>query len=355
MKTFKQFLRESKENFRFFDDFTSTDIDKVFKLYDKFTSKIIFEPYNNRTYKRPPSRIQDVPQRNDSSYVQLDQGLKIKILDVNSTHWDTEVLFKLAEPTGNENGRTYHHNGNEQIRKNFDGYVFFVKVGSEKKQRRGGEEPYVLPEDDETITPGSFIGHTIFGAFSSNEAAKNIVVDKSLETKHFFGNINAGKMHLDSLEGFPREITGWVYVYNNNLKTLHGSPRKIHNSFSSQSNSFSASSNPITSLEGAPEYIESGASFSDCAQLRSIAGIHKIIKHATSLDFSGCPIKSGVLGLLEIQGLSKVKLADDRNKVENYDELVRVEEIVNKHLKVSDTLECQDELIDAGLEEYAKL
>ena len=62
------------------------------------------------------------------------------------------------------------------------------------------------------------------------------------------------------------------------------------------------------------------------------------------IDFSKNKISSHVLGLLKIKGLKHVKLSNKK-----------VETIINKYLPEGDILECQSELMDAGLEEYAKL
>jgi hypothetical protein len=60
------------------------------------------------------------------------------------------------------------------------------------------------------------------------------------------------------------------------------------------------------------------------------------------------PIKSHVLGLLMIEGCSSVELYNKK-----------VESILNKYLPTTKSrqavIECQKELIEAGLEEYAKL
>jgi hypothetical protein len=62
---------------------------------------------------------------------------------------------------------------------------------------------------------------------------------------------------------------------------------------------------------------------------------------------SGNPIKSHVLGVLLIHGVTEIKM--DNNEVQN---------ILNGHLPskgMESVLECQDELIEAGFDEYAKL
>jgi hypothetical protein len=108
---------------------------------------------------------------------------------------------------------------------------------------------------------------------------------------------------------------------------------------------FYCSYNQLTSLQGAPSVVKGGFV---CAnnKLTSLAGIHKIVKEIHGCaDFNGNLIKSNVLGLMRIKGLTRVFL--DNEQVEN---------ILNKYLKGDrDIIKCQSELLDAGLEEFAKL
>ena len=108
---------------------------------------------------------------------------------------------------------------------------------------------------------------------------------------------------------------------------------------------FVCSHNKLTSLQGAPSVVKGDFS---CFynNLTSLAGIHKIIKEIHGFaNFYDNPIKSNVLGLMRIKGLTRVILANKQ-----------VENILNKYLTGDrDIIKCQSELLDAGLEEYAKL
>lgn len=149
---------------------------------------------------------------------------------------------------------------------------------------------------------------------------------------------------LGSLEGGPAKISGNYYCDNNNLRDLKGAPKEI-----TKEHNFNCSDNKLTSLEGIPETI---GGVVNCAnnELTSLKNIHLQLKELTgsderSINFFGNPIKSHVLGLLKIKGLKKVTL--DNKKVEA---------IINKHLKGErDIFDCQEELEDAGYEEFAKL
>jgi hypothetical protein len=54
---------------------------------------------------------------------------------------------------------------------------------------------------------------------------------------------------LRTLEGSPREVGGNFHCYGNQLKTLEGSPREV-------GGNFYCDENPLISLEGAPEVIK---------------------------------------------------------------------------------------------------
>ena len=173
------------------------------------------------------------------------------------------------------------------------------------------------------------------------------------------GNFVCSHNKLTSLQGAPSVVKGDFSCYNNNLTSLQGAPSVVNGYFSCSNNKltslegapsvvnggFACFSNNLTSLEGAPSVVNGGFScFSN--NLTSLAGIHKIIKEIHGCaDFNGNLIKSNVLGLMRIKGLTRVIL--DNKQVQN---------ILNKYLKGDrDIIKCQSELLDAGLEEYAKL
>ena len=108
-----------------------------------------------------------------------------------------------------------------------------------------------------------------------------------------------------------------LIIRDNNLSTLEGiSPRVGHNLWAARNN------------------------------LTSLHNIHKHLKYVgISIGFKHNPIKSHVLGLLLIDGLQKIFL-DNKE----------VEDIINKHLKNGrDIFACQEELIEAGFDEFANL
>ena len=127
----------------------------------------------------------------------------------------------------------------------------------------------------------------------------------------------------------------------NQLTSLEGAP-------SSVGGYFWCSYNQLTSLEGAPSSV--GCDF-DCYNnhLASLTSIHKILKQMNgTFHANGNPLKSNVIGLLLVKGCKEVIL--DNNQVM---------EIMNRHMKSPfghlRVLECQSEMLDANLGEWAEL
>jgi hypothetical protein len=155
-------------------------------------------------------------------------------------------------------------------------------------------------------------------------------------------------------DGIKFNQTESFSIADNALETFEGCPSHVDGDFNCQNNK-------LKSFEGAPAVIKSDGLFGG----NLFESLHDIHKHIKQVDGSlyfvsqysymkrSCPIKSAVLGLLQIKGLQTVTLTDTRDKEH---ELYKVQEIINTFLKTPDKmLECQDALIDAGLEEYAKL
>jgi hypothetical protein len=68
------------------------------------------------------------------------------------------------------------------------------------------------------------------------------------------------------------------------------------------------------------------------------------VKYCEIIDLGNNPILSNVLGLLKIEGLMVVYLLNKE-----------VQAIINKYLPMGDIFKCQEELIEAGFEDYAKI
>lgn len=165
---------------------------------------------------------------------------------------------------------------------------------------------------------------------------------------HIHGSFWCINNKLTSLEGGPTQVDGDFNCCDNNLGSLKGAPRRVGVP-GKLGGMFICRGCKLTSLEGAPEYVN--AAF-DCSEnkLVSLKNVHKFIKELRSqFDATKNPIKSHVLGLLLIKGITNIRLDNKQ-----------VERILNKYLgKVgsdrSMLLQAQEELMEAGLEEFAQL
>lgn len=184
-----------------------------------------------------------------------------------------------------------------------------------------------------------------------SEGPNGVVVDEDTEVQDFEkdklpfkfdivkGDFIISAAGLKTLENTPNEVTGDFFADHLDISSFAGGPKKV-------GGSYVVGGTSVTSFDGAAAQIENDLHCEDCKQLTSLQGIHKNIKHiGGKASFADCPITSHVLGLLLIDGLQSVKLDE-----------VKVMEVINKHLKGErDTLMCQQELIDGGFADFAKL
>ena len=144
---------------------------------------------------------------------------------------------------------------------------------------------------------------------------------------------------LTSLEGSPKKVTGLFDCSHNELTSLVGGPEYV-------GDSFLCYDNELTSLKGAPSHVD-GDFYCYDNELTSLKDVYKHITEIKGIfDASDNPIKSHVLGSLLIKGVTEVRLDNKQ-----------VEEILNRHLGKGRVgmLMAQEELIEAGLEEFAQL
>ena len=80
-------------------------------------------------------------------------------------------------------------------------------------------------------------------------------------------------------------------------------------------------------------------------KLTNLKGIHKHLEYCKGVIlFQQNPINSHILGLLKIKNLQGVVFTDNS-----------LTDIINKYLPEGNLLGCQQELIDAGFEDFAQL
>lgn len=102
----------------------------------------------------------------------------------------------------------------------------------------------------------------------------------------------------------------------------------------------------LQSLEGVPTSIDGNFSCYNCDKIKSLDYLPKQI---TGMIFLGLTSKvKDVLKIFNIKGIKYLYFDDTRK-------LKKLEKIINKYLPKRDMLNCQDELIEAGFEEYAEV
>ena len=138
------------------------------------------------------------------------------------------------------------------------------------------------------------------------------------------------------------KVLGIFDCSQTNITSLEGGPSWV-------GGDFYCSFTKITSLEGGPSYV--GCDFS-CVEtkIKSLHNIHKEIKHIGNRMLIPDTVISHILGVMFIKGLQKIQFYY-RNTEQN-----QVENIINKHLAGDRDIHlAQEELLEAGLKEYAKL
>lgn len=156
------------------------------------------------------------------------------------------------------------------------------------------------------------------------------------------GNFTCYQTRVTSLKGAPSRVEGNCRFGALRLRSLKGCPSYV-------GGFFECSGTKITSLEGAPEY--TGHDFwCGHTKIRSLHDVHKQIKYIGGSAYLSHTIISNVLGLILIKGLKKIGFVGPN------DAHIKVQLIINKHLKGDrDVHACQEEMLEAGLVEYAKL
>ncbi len=188
-----------------------------------------------------------------------------------------------------------------------------------------------------------------------------------------------------SLEGLPKNFTGDLLINDcGNLKNLKGCPPQLREIYLNGSGLESFEGGPVEvkaftaehmaklkTLKGFPKIVREWAHLSadlikefDCEcdnvemltidfPVENLKNFHKAFKRVVSLSIYGDDIKSHILSLMLVKNLKEVIL------INGGDVLNEAIDIVNDHLP-NDTgmdglLACQDALMEAGLDQYAKI
>lgn len=155
-------------------------------------------------------------------------------------------------------------------------------------------------------------------------------------------NFVCSNLRLTSLRNSPRSVGRNFSVQLNLLTSLEGGPEKV-------GGTFSINENPVTSLEYAPREMDS--LMLRRTKISSLKNIHKQIREIHWDIYLENKPMTNILGLMLVKGLQEVILDTHTNT--KTDKAVK---ILNKHLVVGrDIHACQEEMLEAGLSEYAKL
>jgi hypothetical protein len=155
--------------------------------------------------------------------------------------------------------------------------------------------------------------------------------------------------NLTSLKGFPSKVGGSIVISEcEKLSTLTDLPNEFKFSF------ILTYCKNIKSFDGMPKIIHDNVILAR----NGFTSLHNIHKHFERidgvLDITSDIIEDSLLGILLIAGVHEFDVTGTKRK-----EYKSAAAIINKYLKLgggrSNVIDCQRELIEAGLEDYAKL
>jgi hypothetical protein len=174
--------------------------------------------------------------------------------------------------------------------------------------------------------------------FSKQQLTEIPKVIMEIPKSNWPANLNIEHNRLTTLNGLPDTISGDFNASHNSLKTLKGLSKTI-------AGTCLLNYNELDNFEGIKDVIVDGSLILDGNNFTSLKGIEKAFKSVNgSISLRGNKIQANVLGLLKIKGCKKVKLSNDH-----------LESILNKYLPEGDLFDCQEELIEAGLDKLAQL
>lgn len=160
------------------------------------------------------------------------------------------------------------------------------------------------------------------------------------------GNFILDNNELVDLENGPSHVKLNYYVKHNKLTSLKGCPIVVDGRFD-------VSDNEIITVDHLPEFVHVLSLARN--KIKSISGIHKMMKDCTTIDLSGNSIREGGIGLILVNGLKTI--AYDNNEEKWNPNFTSALNIIRKYLGQGSKvmLKCQQELMDIGLEAFAKL
>jgi len=158
---------------------------------------------------------------------------------------------------------------------------------------------------------------------------------------------DADKNNLTNLEGGPEETSGQYTAWKNKLTSLKGCPKFV-------GEDFDVSDNQLTEIDFAPEIILGDFNIAK-NKITSLKDIHKKCHQCNGhIVIGGTPISKAILGVILIDHLESLSVIV---QVAHSMPLLKAAAIVNKYLGKgkAGVLDAQNELIEAGLDDFAEL
>lgn len=157
----------------------------------------------------------------------------------------------------------------------------------------------------------------------------------------------AGDVILKSYKGSTLPVQfGIVHdgfsIQDSNLTSFVGAPRSV-------GKWFNGVNTKVSSIAGMPSYIGQGLGIWN-TRIHSLSGIHKVVRVCKG-HFSCNKNVTHILGLLLVKGIIEVNIDSGELGERNGP----IDNIINKYLGTENVIMAQDELLDAGFIEQAKI
>lgn len=242
-----------------------------------------------------------------------------------------------------------------------------LKVGKDGRISYSGEIEFDHPNDSETTLPFSFKKVGLFSMYSGYPDKLESLDGLPEECANFEFILKTDKPSSFFEGKFPKKIHDSLFIAAPNLKnckfgveqlgtnarvsiradvihSLEGLPNQIDFLY------FDASLQRILSFEGLPKNIRRLVFSGERDEPFDITNIAKHAGEITNITTYSDKLVTNtpILAAFKIKGLNSIT---NPNSVGEAHEVFK---IVNQHLSSGDILSCQDELIDAGFEQYAR-
>ena len=200
--------------------------------------------------------------------------------------------------------------------------------------------------------------------------------DRQLKTIPFkfgviTGNINLSNNNLVDFRFMPDKIDGTLYIADNNLTNIDFLPTEINGGLTINDNKKLTDFSGLAKVKGLKRIYAITTGFNDDSfkhlpntieilnitdtKVTSLHNIHKYIPNIGKLVLSSSNIKSHVLGLLMINSRFDLININSGYKAPDVPWFNIVKKYTGKTNNNDSIYECQEELIEANLDEYAQI